>query len=224
MTAVRVLIAAHNESERVADTVVAARSIAGVDQVLVVDDGSTDGTAERARRSGAHVMRSPRRHGKGGVIERALGRIEPADVTMLLDADLGETAKEAAALLDAVLGGADVAIARLPRQPAHGGFRIVKRASALVIRTLCGFEPQEPMSGQRALTARALEVVRPLAPGFSMETAMTIDAVRAGLRVVEVPIPMTHAATGRDLPGVLHRVRQGGAVLRAAASRLYRRR
>ena len=56
----------------------------------------------------------------------------------------------------------------------------------------------------------------PFAPGFGMETAMTIDALRAGLRLVEVELPLEHRATGRTPAGFLHRARQLRDVMRAA--------
>jgi len=77
----------------------------------------------------------------------------------------------------------------------------------------------EPMSGQRALTRGALDAVRPLARGFGVELGMTVDAVRAGLRVVEVPVTMEHAPTGRDIKGFVHRARQGFDHLLAALPR-----
>jgi hypothetical protein len=87
---------------------------------------------------------------------------------------------------------------------------------------LSGFRPDEPMSGQRALTHEVLSAVRPLASGFGLETAMTIDAVRFGFRVVEVHVGMEHRPTGRDLRGFLHRARQGRDVLAAVWLRALR--
>jgi hypothetical protein len=218
-TRVVALVAARNEFPHVGLTVEAIASLPEVDEVVVVDDGSRDGTAEAARNAGARVLVAPRGVGKGGALERAFDRVR-ADVFLLLDADLGASAKEAGGLLSSVLSGeADLVIGVLPRQPGHGGFRLVKRASALWIRWLSGFRAAEPMSGQRALTHRVLEVVRPLATGFGVELGMTVDAVRAGLRVVEVPVRMDHAPTGRDLGGFLHRARQGFDHLRAALPR-----
>jgi hypothetical protein len=69
------------------------------------------------------------------------------------------------------------------------------------------------------VSASALETVRPLARGFGVEAAMTIDAARAGLRVVEVPAELAHRSTGRDLAGFAHRGRQGWDVLRAVVPR-----
>jgi len=215
------LIAAYEGSGMIAATVRAVRSLGDVSEVVVVDDGSTDETAERAAAAGARVLRAPRNLGKGGALEGALARLPPVDVLLLLDQDLGDTAAAASSLLGPVVEGeADMTIAQLPRDPRHGGFRLVKRLSGWMIRRLCGFPPQEPMSGQRAVSARALEAARPLAPGFGVELGMTVDVVRAGMRVVEVPVEMSHAPTGRDLRGFLHRARQGRDHVRAALARV----
>lgn len=220
---VTAVVAARNEAGRVGDTVRAIRSIPGVDEVVVADGSSDDGTAEEARAAGARVLVGPGREGKGGALEAALDRTAPADLYLFLDADLGDTAREGAALLEAVRsGGADLAIGVLPREPRHGGFRLVKRTAAEVIRRLSGFWAEEPLSGQRALTAACLAAVRPLARGFGVEAAMTVDAVRAGLRVREVPVAMRHEPTGRDLAGFVHRARQGVDLLRAAIPRAFR--
>jgi hypothetical protein len=221
---VLVLIAAYRGEGMIGPTVRAVRSIPAVDDVVVVDDGSGDGTPAEAAAAGARVLVAPDNRGKGGALEGALDRLPPADTYLLLDQDLGPSAEAAQDLLGPVLEGrADLVIGVLPRQAGHGGFRVVKRMSAALIRALSGFRTGEPMSGQRALTARAMAAVRPLAPGFGVELGMTVDAVRAGLRVLEVPVPMTHAVTGRDLTGFRHRARQGRDHLRAALGRFARR-
>lgn len=217
---VTAVVAARNEAGRVGATVRAIRRIEAVDVVVVADGGSEDGTAEEARASGARVLVGPRRGGKGGSLEGAIDRIEAADVYLLLDADLGDTAVEGRVILDEVLSGrADLAIGVLPRQTGHGGFRLVKRTARGLVRALSGFRPDEPLSGQRALTGEVMGAVRPLARGFGVEAAMTVDAVRAGFRVVEVPVAMTHAVTGRDLAGFRHRGRQGWDLVRAMLRR-----
>ena len=68
--------------------------------------------------------------------------------------------------------------------------------------------PPEPLSGQRHLSEHARETCFPVAAGFGVETGMTIDAVRAGLTVEEVELPLAHRPTGRDARGFLHRGRQ----------------
>jgi hypothetical protein len=212
------LVAARDEEGRIADTVTALRSVC--DEVVVVDDGSRDRTAAAAAEAGALVLVVPESIGKGGALEGALARLDPSETYVLADGDVGTSAKEAAALLEEVRAGrADLAIGVLPRDPRHGGFRVVKRAAATAIEAVCGFRPQEPLSGQRALSREAMEAVRPLSPGFGVDVGMTIDAVRAGLRVVEVPVAMEHLPTGRSPAGFVHRGRQGLALLGAAVPR-----
>jgi glycosyltransferase involved in cell wall biosynthesis len=190
-----------------------------VDEVVVVDDGSRDGTASEAMGAGAWVIRSGGRRGKGRALEGAFRRLPPADRWLLADADLGSSAGGLELLLDALDRGADLSVAVFPPAVA-GGFGLVKRFATAGIRALTGYRASESLSGQRALTAEALAAVRPLARGFGVETAMTIDAVRAGLHVVEVPIPtLAHRPTHRDARGFAHRGRQGVDILLALAPR-----
>lgn len=219
MSRVTALVAARDEGDRIGETVSALRGLDLVADVVVVDDGSGDETSARALAAGASVLRLDHPRGKGHAVEGALRRLPAADVWLLADGDLGESAAALDALLAPVLAGdADLAIATFPPGQA-GGFGLVKRAAARAIRALSGLEVREPLSGQRAITAGALEAVRPLARGFGLETAMTIDAARAGLRVVEVPAEVAHRATRRDARGFAHRGRQGWHVLLAVVPR-----
>ena len=221
-TRIVALVAARDEETTVRDTVEALMQLP-IDDVVVVDDGSSDATTPAALAAGATVLRIPGHAGKGGAMEGALLRLPPADVWLFADADLGSSAAALDTLLDVVVSGrADLAIALFPHQDG-GGLGTVRRSSAGAIRLLSGFRAEEPLSGQRAITAACLEAVRPLAGGFGVETAMTIDATRAGFRVVEIPIPgLTHRATGRSFAGFLHRGRQGVQIARAAAARAVR--
>jgi glucosyl-3-phosphoglycerate synthase len=216
---VRALVAARNEADRIAATVSALRSIPQVAEVVVMDDASTDGTASAALAAGAAVLQSRRRAGKGGAVDGALHRLPPAGVWLLADADLGHTAARLGPILSEVLDGrADLAIAVFP-PVRNGGFGLVMGSARRVIRLLSGFQAVEPLSGQRAITHEALEACRPLSAGFGLETGMTIDAVRRGFRVVEVPADLDHRATGRGIGGVAHRARQGLDVLFAVVPR-----
>jgi glucosyl-3-phosphoglycerate synthase len=217
------LVAAHDEVDRVGDTVAALEPL--VDEVIVVDDASEDGTASAALVAGATVLRASRRRGKGLALEEALERIGDADIWLFADADLGASAGRLSPILGAVRAGrADIVVAVFPPLTG-GGFGIVKGIAGRLIRRLSGFEAVEPLSGQRALSAAALAAVRPLAGGFGVEIAMTIDAVRAGLKVIEIPVDgLTHRPTGRGARGFAHRARQGVDILRAGAVRVVPRR
>jgi glycosyltransferase involved in cell wall biosynthesis len=213
------LVAAFNEEDSIATTVKSLAGIGEASEIVVIADGSTDRTAEEAAGAGARVLMAPRRMGKGGAIESALDRLEPADVYLLVDGDVGETASEASPLLQEVLSGRlELAVGRLPALEG-GGFGMVKAFSRRAIRTITGFDAEEPLSGQRAVIRNALEACRPLAARFGLETAMTIDAVRLGFRVGEVPVDMRHRPTGRTAAGFAHRAGQGLDILQAVIPR-----
>jgi len=213
------LVAARNEAGTIGSTVRALNAVPGVSEVVVADDASDDATSAEAGSAGARVLRSDRHRGKGGVLEGALDRLGPVDVWVLADGDLGTSASGIAPLVHAVLNEeADLAIGVLPNQ--GGGFGTIKRLARFAIARSCGFRARAPLSGQRAITDRTLAKVRPLADGFGVETAMTIDAVRSGAEVVEVPVELRHRATSRDLAGFAHRARQGWDIARAVASRI----
>ncbi len=204
------LIPAHDEAERIVATVAAARSIEGIDRVIVVDDGSTDETSRLAEDAGAKVVRLGTNAGKGAALDAGALRAQDADVLLLLDADLGQTAGQGALLLAPVLAGAaDVTIATFPKATGKAGFGLVKGLARWGIAHFGrGFQASAPLSGQRALSRAAVEAVRPFATGYGVEVAMSVRALRSGMRVMEVPTTMTHAATGRDVAGFVHRGRQ----------------
>lgn len=203
-----ILVAARDEEDAIAGTVRALREQFPDAEVIVADDGSRDATAERAESAGATVLRLPRR-GKGQALSAA-ERAAPPGALLLVDADLRGDLR---ALADGSATG--LRVARFARREG-GGFGIAKRAARELIRLRAGLETAEPLSGQRALDARARAAVFPLAPGFGAETRMTIDAARAGIRVTEVEVDLTHRATTRDLRGFVHRGRQLAHLLLAA--------
>jgi glycosyltransferase involved in cell wall biosynthesis len=231
--AVAVVIPARNEVRRIGATVAAASRIDGVDLVVVADDGSTDRTRDIAAHAGAVVVSHYRRQGKAAAMVLGASAVAAVDAhehrpsrhLLFLDADLGDSAAGAEALVGPVrTGEADMTIAVLPSSTifdgrAGGGHGFVVRLARRGVVRLAGFEPTQPLSGQRCLTRPAFDAARPLAPGFGVETGLTIDLVRKGFRVVEVPVPLRHRVTGRDIGAQLHRGVQYVHVARALAIR-----
>ena len=225
-----VVVTARNEGERIGATLAALASGLPDAPLFLADDGSTDATAEIARDAGACLVRSARAIGKGGAATlaarealreaRAHGGDRGAEsIVLLCDGDLGESAARLGPLVHAVRSGqADLAVAAFKRR-AGGGLGLAVAFARWAIRRRCGLRLKAPISGQRALRARVLSDVLPFAPGFGMELGMTIDAARAGHRVIEVELDLSHRATGPTAAGFAHRGRQLRDFVRAYRSR-----
>lgn len=230
MPPVAVVIPAYNEADRVGQTVAAALTLPGVDTVVVASDGSTDATVRVARQAGAVVWRAARNQGKaaamlaGAEAVRVIDRRDPADGPrhlLFLDADLAGTAAGAGPLIEPVAdGSADMTIAVFANRVKQGGHGFVVGLAGAGIARATGWRPAQPLNGQRCLTRSAFEAARPLAAGFGVETAMSIDLKRLGMRIAEIEVDMAHRATGRDLSAQLHRARQFADVARALATRM----
>jgi glycosyltransferase involved in cell wall biosynthesis len=214
-----IIVTAYNEAPRIGATLDALAAAFPGAPVRVADDGSTDATPLLARQAGALVVRSERMIGKGGAATTAahdalqdayataVGR-HPELIFVLCDADLGDSALELGALADAVRRGeTDIAVAAFATR-AGGGFGLALAFARWAIHRRCGLRTTAPISGQRALRAGVLREVLPFADGFGIEVGMTIDAVRAGHRVVEIELDLAHRATGRTPAGFAHRARQ----------------
>lgn len=221
---VAVILPAYNEGERIVATVGAALKLPYVHTVIVVDDGSADDTASVAEKAGATVLRHERNRGKAAAMETGAKHITDPDMLLLfLDADLKETATEGAKLIEPILRDeADMTIATFPKLPGTkgGGMGFVVRLARWGIQTTTGRIMDAPLSGQRCVRRGVFGAALPLAPGFGVETALTIDVLKAGYRILEVPTQMAHRVTGTDLRSQLHRARQWRDVAKALLPRL----
>lgn len=207
-----VVVAARNEADRIAATVGALRGAFPAAAIWVADDASTDGTSEVAMAAGARVVSRGRPHGKGANVtaaaQAALGDEPSPQLILLCDGDLGDSAARLEPLVGAVAAGeCDLAVASFGRRTG-GGFGLALGFSRWAIRSLSGFEAEAPISGQRAMASDVLRATLPFARGYGMEIGMTVDAVRAGYRVGEYELDLSHRATGRTLGGFVHRGRQ----------------
>ena len=207
---IAIVVTAYNEADRLGETLRAiAEGFPGA-RVIVADDASTDATAQVARQGGAEVVTAPKRLGKGGVATLAAERARGGDTPLLVlvDGDLGDSAGHLPKLVDAVeAGDGDLAVAVFAKR-VGGGFGVAVGFAHRAIRNLTGLDLRAPISGQRALAPAVVDAVLPFAPRFGMEIGMTVDAHRAGFRVVEVELPLEHRATGKTAAGFLHRARQ----------------
>ncbi len=241
------IVPALNEQHTVGATVVALLR-AGAESVIVVDDGSTDLTGRVAADAGATVVRREHTGGKGAALFDGLSVArDPAQTSALdgssgrarvpssgaetdlgyvvfADADLGDSAEEIAKVIAPVADGlTDMAVAGFPAA-VGGGFGLAVGLARAGVRCLCGVDLKWPLSGQRVLRADLLfgMLDAGLGPerGFGFEVGLTVDWLRAGYSLAEVPTLMTHRVRGRSVAGFAHRGRQFAAVARALATRL----
>jgi len=218
-----VIVAARNEADRIAETIAALRRALPEAALWVADDASTDGTTEAAIAAGAQVVSRGRPHGKGDNVTAAAEAMlsaEPAPrLVLLCDGDLGASVAALEPLVEAVeRGECDLAVAAFSRR-VGGGFGVALGFARWAIRRLCGLETSAPISGQRAMRVETLRATLPFARGYGMELGMTVDAVRAGYRLREYELDLSHRATGRSLAGFAHRARQLGDFTRVYLSR-----
>jgi Glycosyl transferase family 2 len=214
------VVPAFNRADSIAATLSSLRSTGVVQHIVVVDDGSTDRTASEAAVAD-NVVCFAANQGKAAAMHRGMKEYPDADVYLFVDADLGDTAVTVAALLDPILRDEADLVIGVPTEAAgrRAGLGLVRSLASLGIERACGFSTKTPLSGQRAVRGKLARSLT-FANRFGVETAMTIDCVRAGARVVEVPIAFDHRHTGKSLTGFMHRGGQGFDIVRALSPRL----
>ena len=189
------MIPARNESGRVAEVVAAIpRTIPGVDSisVLVVDDGSADGTSAAARAAGARVVRHLVNLGKGGALRtgcEAAVRLG-ADLIAVMDADGQHRPADLPRLVAPLAAGeADLAITHRTFAGAMPpALRLGNWGLSAAFGLLYGARFRDTQCGYRAFTAAAYRQLAWDSAGYAVETEMLVRAARARLRVVELPI------------------------------------
>lgn len=196
------VIPARDAASTVGDVVRGLRAALPGAEVVVVDDGSTDATGERAREAGAIVARHEQNRGKGAALETgfdvALAR--GADAVLALDAD-GQHDPALAPRLLGALADADVVIGS--REGDRAGMPWIRRATNDVttwfVSKLAGQRIHDSQSGFRAIRAEVLRRVRPESRRFEYESEFLIGAARAGFRIGAAPVSTLYNAPGSHI-------------------------
>lgn len=181
-------IPAHNEAGRIGHVVRGA--LKQVDSVIVVDDGSVDGTGREALEAGATVIRLEENRGVGFATREACDRAVAlgANVIVTLDGDGQHDPDDIPSLLKE-LGDTDVVFGSRPRD--HN-MPVLKRAGNLCLSFLCrrlyGIPTHDSQTGLRAFRPEAYSRLRWCSDGYSVASECVVNSARAGLRYSEVPI------------------------------------
>jgi glycosyltransferase involved in cell wall biosynthesis len=185
------VIPAYNEARHIAQVVTGVRSY--LPDVVVVDDGSKDDTAERAAQAGAHVIRHARNRGKGGALQTAFDHAEGRgyDAVIALDADGQHDPGELPRFLAALASGrGDIFLGSRMADP-RGMPRLrrwTNRTTSVILSRLARQEIRDSQSGYKAIRMEVLRHVRPTRAGFDAESEFLVTASRRGYGIGHVPI------------------------------------
>ena len=185
------LIAAYNEERHVAEVV--KGSAAHVSEVVVVDDGSSDGTAARAREAGATVIVHDRNLGKGQAIRTGLAHVleRPFSHVLFLDADLQHDPAEIPILVGRARSGfgdfvlAEREFAKDVMPPARFYSNVI---GSRILSSFIGAAVSDSQSGFRLIRSECLRQVTLTGRGYEIETEMLIKLTRAGARLERVKV------------------------------------
>ncbi len=210
-----ILIPCLDEEQGIASVVADYRREFPTARILVIDNGSSDSTAQRASDAGADVLREPRR-GKGRAIATAFALLRE-DLVLMVDGDGSYPVEGARRLLDAYeRDPADMTTGVRTADTSSVAFRRFHRlggaAFTAVFRLVFQYAPRDLFSGLRLFSNRFYKNVPVLFRGFELETELTVQAVEKGFRLAEVKVPFRQRAEGST--SKLRTVRDGLRILR----------
>ena len=191
-----VLIAAFDEASTIASVVEGARR--HVPDVVVVDDGSADATAEIAERAGAVVLRHGTNRGKGRALRTGLAHVlsRPYTHVLLMDADLQHDPADIPRLIEKARSGAgDFVLGERPfvreTMPASR-FYTNTISSAVISRFFVGTRVADAQSGFRLIRTSLLKDLRLTGRGYEIETEMLIKLRRSGARLERTTVRLKY--------------------------------
>lgn len=199
-----VIIPALNEEAAIGDVVRTSKRY--VDDVLVIDDGSSDRTSQIAEDAGARLIKHPINLGKGVSLRDAFGEVSGYDIVVTIDGDGQHNPDEIPLLIKPILDGeADFVNGSRyldgfdENTPAYR--RVGQRVLDIATNITSGTNVTDSQSGFRAFSAKTVTCFRFRDTGFGIESEMLADASENNLRIVEVPITVRYDVENSSTKG-----------------------
>ena len=209
MAKIVAIIPAFNEEKALGDVI--AKTSQYVDKVIIVNDGSSDKTAEVAIESGAVLIDHSVNLGKGEALKSGFKAIADDSIIVTIDGDGQHNPDEIPILLKPILeDGADLVngsrylYGHEENTPAYR--RVGQRVLDIATNISAGIKVTDSQSGFRAFSPKARDCFRFKDTGFGIESEMLVDAAEAGLKIVEVPITVRYDVDGSTKDPVTHGV------------------
>ena len=195
---VAVVIPAFQAARTIGDVITRTRTAVPAAQIIVVDDGSTDGTGEEGRGKGATLLIQPRNRGKGVALRAGIAKacVAGASAIVTLDADGQHPPSEIPRLLKPIADSrADLVLGARERSATMPvSRRLTNWLSASLASRIGGQPVTDAQTGFRAFTREVAERVQPGGDRYEYEANFLLDALRAGYRVVSVEVPTIYGA------------------------------
>jgi len=199
-------IPAYNEERYIGSVVLQARRFAR--EVVVVDDGSSDRTAQVAELAGATLIKHQQNSGYGATVQSVLAEAKKRnpEVLVLLDADGQHNPEEISSLVDAIANGADVAIGsrKIKSEDIPAYRKFGQNIISYFTRVLSRSKLSDTESGFRAFSRKAINVLEPREQGMAISAETISEAMAKGLKIAEVPISAIYTRDGSTLNPIRH--------------------
>ena len=199
-----VIIPAFNEQAAIGEVV--EKSLQYADDVLVVDDGSSDNTCELAGKAGASLIKHPTNFGKGVSLKDAFSKVDGYDIIVTIDGDGQHNPDEIPKLIKPIkenradfVNGSRYLNGFDKNTPAYR--RVGQRVLDIATNITAGTSVTDSQSGFRAFRGDTIHLYKFRDPGFGIESEMIADAAENNLKILEVPITVKYDVENSSTKG-----------------------